>query len=82
MLKGHDLVLQGMHVLIMMPLLISEPSVHLVMSSMEGVLHLDLAFMKGSVKSALHLDFTLMKGCPHSLHALLNNSLHLLLESF
>lgn len=53
-----------------------------VMSSMKGIMHLDLALMKGNIKSILHLDFTFMKGCLHGRHALLHDPFHVLLESF
>jgi len=39
--------IKGLHVLVMMPLLVAEPSVNSVMCCLEGVLHFGFTFLKG-----------------------------------
>lgn len=55
-----------MHVLIVMPLLILEPSVNPFLGNMESVLHLGFAFMKGN---------------HHSLYTLMHNPFHMRIHS-
>jgi len=67
LLEYHHLVIKGSHILLMISLLIVDQRNHLLTSNVDDVMHIGLTFLKCRF---------------HSLHALLDDSLNVLLKSF
>jgi len=56
--EGSHLIIEGLHILVMVSLLITKPGVSPIMCALEGVLHLGLTLLKGSLQGGLYLDLT------------------------
>ena len=69
------LIIEGPHVLIIVPLLVAKPSVDCIVRCLEGVLDIGLTLLEGGLQSILDHDLTLPQYRLHSIDTLLDNSL-------
>ena len=66
-MKHHYVLIEGPHVIVMVPLLIMDSRNHFLTSSVEGIMHIGL---------------TLLEHRLHAIHAPLNDFVDILLKSF
>jgi len=73
--KGGHAVIKGAHVLIVMPLLVSNPGVDPVVRLLQGVLHLGFILLEGDLQRILDLGLGFLQGGLDSFYTLLDDPL-------